>query len=346
VTELTTVEPIIGTYFTLWLYDTSTGAYQLGPIIAAGIDGIDTLVSVDGVMIKDVTVSGMMMSWSSASGNSSSAELMFGLSTTFNGMTFSGVYASSRGKPSSIYGFATEPSASLSSWNGTYSCYETSGSSDESLGDLVIDGMKITFAGKAIVSPVYTGLSANDTDTTELAWFTTDGNENNVAISLFESTSDSGVLLFNGNIWAAGASRPEGAPASVNNFYGTTEADADINNEGAVDELAVDAQNQFQWADVFQVAANQAVQNQVNAEQEEEQEDVEEEAEEADADDDGGGDDFWEEMDEDVEEGEEVDEAGEDEEVPATGTPVSTPKRQRKASGLSAKQLLGMKDRT
>jgi len=212
------------TYFTSWAYDLSSGSYQLGPIVVIN----DGTVTVDGVAITDVMSVGPMASWSISFGNPSSAVLAFTFSSTFNAMTFIGSYWLGNIAPQgfNLFGFATQPSAPLSTWNGTYYCYETSGGSSQQLGNLVIDSPNVTFNGVPILNPIYTGLSSNGNDTNELAWFTSDGNADNVAISFFVSTSQSsdGVQLFNGNIWPDGSSRPEGAPSSVDNFFGTTQS--------------------------------------------------------------------------------------------------------------------------
>jgi hypothetical protein len=227
---------IAGTYFTSWEYDIPNQAYQLGPIV---VIGTDNSVAVDGVTMSQAMVSGTMVSWSSAAGNPSSAMLVFQIGSTPNPTTFTGTYwMSGDDTPAgtNLYGFDSQPQAPLSTWANTYSSYEVADGNNESLGTLVISGTgtAITFAGTTIDNPIYTGVydSTTQQDTNELAWFTTDGNENNVAISFF-SQDDS--FNFNGDIWAAGANRPVGPASTANNFFGTTQSTADAD---AVDDEA------------------------------------------------------------------------------------------------------------
>ena len=363
-------ESLAGTYFTSWEYDIATNSYQLGPIVVVGSNNS---VIVDGVTIKGATVSSTAIAWSSASGNGSSAVLAFAFSQSFDSMTFSGIYwtsGSSQPASTNIYGFITQSAflMPLEVWNDTYYCYENSDGNEQSVGELVVASPKITFAGKSIVNRIYTGLGQANTN--ELAWFTSDGNENNVAISFFFSPSDAGVMLFNGNIWPAGQSRPEGAASSVNNFYGTTQSEADAE---AVDALANEAQAAENLAVNLAMqealnqaakAANQADENEAdddNADDNDLDNDVDDAADDVDdaADDvadvaDDAADDV-----EDAADDADVADVAEDAEVgadlaeavmavPATpdaSAPVTTPRRRRKASGLSAKQLLGMRDR-
>jgi hypothetical protein len=224
---------IAGTYFTTW--ESSSKSFQLGPIV---VIGTDRSVVVDGVTMNQAMVAGTMVSWSSAAGNPSSGMLQFLFDSSLDAMTCSGTYWMSGGNhPSAanFYGFNTRPQASLDTWAGTYSCAETVDGSEEALGNLVISGTTVTFAGRTISNPIYTGLSANGTDTSELAWFTTDGNENNAAVSFF---SQGNGRNFHGNIWAAGANRPAGSASAVNNFFGTTRSDSDTDAVGAEANLA------------------------------------------------------------------------------------------------------------
>jgi len=235
---------IAGTYFTSWAYDVSTQSFQLGPIV---VISTDNSVTVDGVAIQGPMVMATGVSWTSAAGNPSSAMLLFQYSSQFNAMTFSGTYWTTADSPPSgtnIYGFATQPAEGLSAWNNTYNSYETtSNNGQESLGTLIISSPNVTFAGKTINNPIYTGLTSasNNTDVNELAWFTSDGNDNNVAISFFTSSQNTGVVLFNGDIWSSNESRPEGSPPSVNNFFGTTQEASDAAQNAQVDEYAQDA---------------------------------------------------------------------------------------------------------
>jgi hypothetical protein len=224
---------IAGTYFTSWEYDISTESFQLGPIV---VIGTDNSVTVDGVTMNEVLVSDIMVSWSNVGGNPSSAMLAFTFDSSLNAMTFGGDYWMSGDAPPSgtnFYGFNTQPQASLNNWANTYYSYELVDGNNDSLGNLVISGTTVTFAGQTINNPIYTGLYSNGTDTNELAWFTTDGNENNVAISFF---SQGDYLNFNGDIWGAGENRPVGSASAVNNFFGTTESasDADAVNAEAL----------------------------------------------------------------------------------------------------------------
>jgi hypothetical protein len=226
---------IAGTYFTSWEYDITNQGYQLGPIV---VIGTDNSVVVDGVTMNGAMVSGTMVSWSSGENNPSSAMLMFTIGTAPNPTTFSGTFWMSDEDPPSgtnFYGFDSQPQAPLSTWANTYYSYELVDGNNESLGNLVVADSTIIFSGTTIINPIYTGLynSSTQQDTNELAWFTTDGNENNVAISFFSQSSG---FNFNGNIWAAGASRPVGSAASVNNFFGTTQSAADAD---AVDAESV-----------------------------------------------------------------------------------------------------------
>lgn len=206
-----------GTYFTSWEY--APGDYQLGPIVVVGDDS----VTVDGVAISGLAAFNGVVWWSAGSGNPSSAMLIFASSSNLGGTTFIGSYspADSPATGYNLYGFATQPSQPLAAWNDTYTCYDISGGTMNAVGELVINSPDVTFLGQAIANPVYTGLNANGVDTAELAWFTTDGNQNNVALSLF---SESDAQLFSGAWWSAGSNRPEGSPSVVSNLYGTTQS--------------------------------------------------------------------------------------------------------------------------
>lgn len=228
-------------YFTTWAYDVSTNSYQIGPVITI----TPTYVVVDGVTIE-VTCAGMMVWWYGASGggNGSNGLLEIAYSQVFNAYTFSGTYWMAGSPPppgTNLYGFATQPSAPLSYWNGTYHCYQIFGGNIQEIGEIVIASPAVLWNRNSVNNPIYTGLSANGTDTAELAWFTSDGNPNNVAISFFVGTSspDNGVQVFSGNIWPDGKTRPEGAPSSVNNFFGTTQTTEEA---VLVDQLANMAQ--------------------------------------------------------------------------------------------------------
>ena len=235
---------IVGTYFTSWAYDVGTKSCQLGPIV---VIGTDNSVVVDGVTIKNPMVLPTGVSWSSAAGNPSSAFLIFANNSQLDAMCFTGTYWTTADSPPSgtnIYGFATQPAEGLSAWNNTYYGYETtSNNGQEPLGTLVISSPNVTFAGKTINNPIYTGLTStsNNTDVNELAWFTSDGNDNNVAISFFTSSQNTGVVLFNGDIWSSNESRPEGSPPSVNNFFGTTQKASDAAQNAQVNEIAQNA---------------------------------------------------------------------------------------------------------
>jgi hypothetical protein len=360
---------VAGTYFTSWEYNTSTGSYQLGPIV---VIGPDNSVAVDGVPINGAMVLPTSVSWLSGQGNPSSAQLQFQYSSQYSAMCFSGYYwTTADSQPSSvnIYGFATQPAVALSAWNNTYNCYEsTDNSGEESLGTLIISSPNVTFAGKTIINPIYTGLSASGTDTCELAWYTSDGNDNNAAISFFNSTQTSGVQLFNGDIWPSNESRPEGNAQSVNNFFGTTQeasddaqaaqvaqANGDAQLAHAAERAAVGAAVGFLvHVGVGQIlaAANKAdAQN--AAENAGENAAAEEDAAEDDAAADAG--------DDAADAGEDAADAGEDaadevtddlldalaglEIAPDGGSTPKKPRGLKKASGLSAKQLLALKNR-
>jgi hypothetical protein len=366
---------IAGTYFTSWEYDITTQSFQLGPIV---VIGTDNSVVVDGVTIVGAMVFGTAVSWTSAAGNPSSAMVAFELSTSLNAMTFGGIYwMSGDDQPSAanFFGFNTQPQAPLNRWASTYYCYELAGGNNEPLGNLVISGTTAIFAGQTINNPIYTGLTTSadgtSTDTNELAWFTTDGNENNAAISFFSQDG----FNFNGNIWAAGANRPVGSASTANNFFGTTQsaADADaVNVEAeaahAVEEVA--AAGALLAAMVLAAAAKiaelgvggndyfavEALEAQARADNVENAAPAADEENDAGGDDDGG---------DDAGAGDDAAEAGGDDvlddivdavadvlEVVAdllVVTPDTTPpntkgRKSKNASGLSAKQLLDLKN--
>ena len=343
---------LAGTYFTSWEFDVSSGSYQLGPII---VISSSNAVTADGVTINGAMVTSSGVSWSSSSNNPSSAVLQFSFSTSLNAMTFNGEYwpaDSTQPSATNIWGFATQPSAPLSSWNDVYYCYESSGNTEESAGQIVISAPTVMFAGRTINNPVYTGLDSSGTDTTELAWYTSDGNENNVAISFFDSTSEPGVVLFNGNIWAAGAMRPMGAASSVNNFYGTTQSTADAAEVNQVANLAQAAEN---------AAVNYAVQQAVGGNQQAADDANENEAADDDAAADAGDDAAADAA------GDAAADAGGDaaldvaaevgldllvaallavEPTPDAKEPVATPPGTTKTKGLSAKELAALKETT
>ena len=337
---------IAGTYFTSWQYDTtSSSAFQLGPIV---VIGSDNSVTVDGVAITGAMVAGPTVTWQSSSGNTSSAMLQFSFSSTYNQYTFSGVFwMSTDNTPSAsnFFGFATQPSAPLTTWNGTYNCYQSTSQGMQSLGELVINGSSVTFGGVAITNPIYTGLSSNGTDTNELAWFTSDGNEYNVAISFFNSTSNAGVVEFNGNIWPDGSTRPEGAPSSTNNFFGTTESTSEDN--ALVDEinnLAQAAQNALVFVAVEKAVAAMAGDDANKAAAQDAGANADRNAQDADDDAEDDEDDDAEDDADDDDDDDDVD--GEVATAPLPGKPPRVRARSPKASGLSAKELLALKNRT
>jgi hypothetical protein len=345
---------IAGTYFTSWGYDVTDSLYQLGPIV---VIGTDNSVVVDGVTMTGAMVADTSVSWTSAAGNPSSAMLAFVFSSSVNAMTFYGYYwTSDDQQPPAVnfYGFDTQPQASLDSWAGTYYSYELVSGSNQTLGNLVISGTTVTFDGATINDPIYTGLYSNGTDTNELAWFTSDGNESNVAISFFNSGG--GFFNFNGNIWPAGASRPEGAASDVNNCFGTTQSAADADAVNAEADNAHNAE-----AGAMMVAMGGANQNAEQAEEVEQAEEAEE-AEEADeveaeeADDAAeGGEDVADEVVEGVADVAEDVIEGAAEVLglalaailvvePDTTPPDTKGHKSKNASGLSAKQLLDLKN--
>lgn len=283
-------QSIAGTYFTSWESDPTTSTYQLGPIV---VIGTDNSVTVDGVPMANPVVLSGNVTWLSAAGNPSSALLQFTFSSTYNAWTFTGIYwttSDQQPQTSNFYGFATQPNAPLTTWSGTYYGYEGTASNQQSTGDVVIDGSgNVSFAGVQIINPIYTGLYANGTDSNELAWFTSDGNENNVAISFFTQTTSSGLAnFFNGNIWPDGSSRPEGSPSSANNFFGTTQSESDAGNAviAEIANAAHDVENALLFVAVEKMFAN----NKADNDADDDDDDDDDDADDADDADDNAGD--------------------------------------------------------
>lgn len=322
---------LAGTYFTSWEYE--PGSYQLGPIV---VIGDDNSVVIDGVTISGTIVYESWISWSSSSVNPSSGFLQFSKSPTLEAMTFVGSYGlGSNSLSGSLYGYATQPTTPLSTWNATYYCYSTVGNLNY-LGELVIDAPNVTFLGQAIANPIYTGINANGTETTELAWFTSDGNASNVAISLFTPAMP-GVespLLFDGVNWSDGTNRPQGVPTSVDNLYGTTQ---DGDGAAVVFVIAQAVQDAVNAGINVAMTAENAAENPADAQDDDAdgaddaEGDAEDDADDAVADDaeadagEGAGADL-------------LDAAGGDVDRSAPVEPS------RGTSGLSARELLALKD--
>ena len=250
--------PPVGTYFTSWQYDNASPSdFELGPILVVGSD--NSLV-VDGVTMKAAIVTSTLVQWSSMSGNPSSGILQFVFSQQLQAMTFNGIYwLQGQDPPASnnFWGFNTQPALGLASWNNTYHCYTSINKKNDPIGDLIVSSPTVTFDGKQIVKPIYTGLNNNGNDTNELAWYTSDGNDNNVAVSFFNSASQPGIQLLNGCIWDAGANRLVGAaglPANADNLFGSTREDQNEMENANLNEVEMEAGEAHQ-AQVGGVAA-------------------------------------------------------------------------------------------
>ncbi len=208
---------ISGTYFTSVEYDIPNKKYNLGPIVV--VDTSNNSVVVDGVTIKSPMVTATQVIWMDSAGNPSSGLLTFAESDSI--MTFFGMYylsGSAQPSANNIFGFNSQPDSPISTWNGTYYTTQKTGGTSTSLDNIVVSGDTITFGSVTIKNPIYTGYQQSN----ELAWFTSDGNGNNVAISFTASTTQTGVLLFWGWIWQDGSTRP---PEDQTNFFGTTDSD-------------------------------------------------------------------------------------------------------------------------
>ncbi len=209
---------ISGTYFTSIEYDIPNQKYNLGPIVV--VDTSNNSVVVDGFTMQAAMITTTQVIWAENDNNPSNGILTF---VESNGvMTFFGYYyPAGTGQPSTenLFGFNTQSNTPLSNWNGTYYTTEKEGENSTSLANIVVSGSTITYGSATIKNPIYTGYE----DSNELAWYTSDGNSDNVAISFVASTSDPGTLLFWGWIWD-GDIRPE---ANQADFFGTTSSEQD-----------------------------------------------------------------------------------------------------------------------
>ena len=201
---------IAGTYMTF--LESAPGKYESGPLIVIGDEASGT---VDGTTINKAGV-GQNVTWSASDNNPSSANIAFASSSS--GKTCYGAYVAGSGPlPSSnnLSGTSQPPPQTLTAWNGTYNTFVLNGTKWDKDSTLVVNAPMVTYNGKQILNPLYTGIKSTppNPDVDQLAWFTGSGNADNVIISFIVSGSDK---TFGGTKWASG-SEP-----TASNFSGTT----------------------------------------------------------------------------------------------------------------------------
>ena len=189
-----------GTYMSSWLQPDGT-TYLPGPVV---VDASTESVSLNGVTIiqPQFNSTANTLSWSSSSGNYSSAQLTFYQNNNVNG--FVGMYAQgSNSLPASknLFGSASIAQQSLSTWNGTYHVYLNQGT--QSTGTMVVKGNSVTYLKSTISGFKYTGeVPPKSSEIDQLAWFTPSGNSQNMILQFAKDKS--GDLTFYGTTWTGG----------------------------------------------------------------------------------------------------------------------------------------------
>jgi len=168
------------------------------------------------------TIVEISISWSASSGNASSANLLFYIQPEDN-ITGTGTYATGSDTLPTENNFTAMfalASTDLAAWNGAYNTYIPSGSSYKADGNtLKVSNPAITYKSKSINQYIYLVQTTQQEDgtttqTCQLSWFTSGGNDQNAIIGF--SISDEYYTFF-GSKWDG-----EKQPTDYN-FMGTTQ---------------------------------------------------------------------------------------------------------------------------
>ncbi len=228
-------------YITIYYPDGTISDGSYGPILEFTItgSGMNDITAVsDGITINDPMQLTAEIMWQMTN-NPSSLQL--------DSTTFEGVYQPSNGAAASttnLIALLASKQTAFTEWSAVYNGFQevsTSPKTVTSLGQLVVASSGVvTFAGTVIKNPIFLmqKTSQQSDPVYQLAWFTSDGNGENVAISFTTDSDDSSTLLFFGYLWSEGDNRPD---SPTYNFYGTTQNSTDAQqqaNENLVDGLA------------------------------------------------------------------------------------------------------------